>query len=650
MQASNLTTILKGLRGAAAEAITAEQSAALSEIVRGCSLDAVMATSLASSGHPAGALSSMDIFNMILAVANITPDNCDDDDRDRMVVSHGHTSAGVYASLAAWGFFDRSDAVASFRRAGSPYQGHVERGIRGVDWGTGNLGQGLAAGVGFALAALARGSESRVYVVMGDGEQPKGQLAEARRIAAKESLANITALIDANGIQICGRTDEIMPTDIARLWAADGWDVLECDGHDHAELYSAIKRANASPLPTVIICRTLMGRGVSFMEGTPEYHGKAASGDLLKRAIEELGGTLEELERLKAHRADALPKGREIRAEAISLDLGAPKTYEKDAKKDARGAFGAALADVAKLNEGKPSRTPILAFDCDLAGSVKLDAIKKECPRSFIETGIQEHATATIAGAASAAGVVSVWADFGVFGIDEVYNQQRLNDINRASLNTVLTHVGLDVGEDGMTHQCIDYIGLFRNLFGYKLIIPADANQTDRATRWMLADPSPVCLAFGRSVIPIITDEEGRPLFGGSYVFKYGAIDTLRSGEGGAVLIASGRMADAAIKAHDILKARGVGSTALHISCPLAIDIERIIKISSGRPIVTIEDHHADTGMGSIIAMELARAGAGIRITDLGVTRYGDSGSAAEVTAAMGLTPEALADAAEKLI
>lgn len=357
---------------------------------------------------------------------------------------------------------------------------------------------------------------------------------------------------------------------------------------------------------------------------------------------------MDEYERLKARRGGSLPKGRVARAAAASLDLGTPRTYAPTDKKDGRGAFGTALADIAKLNAGVEGRTPILAFDCDLAGSVKLDLISSACPECYIETGIQEHATATIAGAAASAGAVSVWADFGVFGADEVYNQQRLNDINAAPIKTVLTHVGLDVGEDGMTHQCIDYVGLFRNMFGYKIVVPADPNQADRATRWMLADPSPVCLALGRSVMQIIADEAGAPLFGGE--FKYGAIDTLRRGDGGALIISMGRMASEAIRAHDILKARGVGSTVLSVSCPLAIDIEEIVREAAGRPIVTIEDHHVDSGMGSIVAMQLARVGAGIKIKNLGVSRYGDSGPAAEVTAAMGLTAEALADAAERML
>ena len=189
-------------------------------------------TTAANSGHPAGSLSGMEIYLVTYAVSSLRPHNADSLDRDFVVISHGHTSPGAYAALAYYGFFSPEELLGNFRRAGSPFEGHVERGCPGIDWGTGNLGQGLAAGVGFALAMKARGARNHVYVLMGDGEQVKGQVAEARRIANKEKLGSITAIIDYNHIQISGRVEEIMPANIAALWKADGWLVYECDGHD----------------------------------------------------------------------------------------------------------------------------------------------------------------------------------------------------------------------------------------------------------------------------------------------------------------------------------------------------------------------------------------------------------------------------------
>jgi transketolase len=641
---------LAPLRNFSSGVLTDEQSFLLGEIARKSRLDAILMAAVASSGHPGGSLSSMDMYVLLLAAANLTPENCGEMVRDRIVVSHGHTSPGVYGALSEWGFIDRNEVITNFRRAGSAYPGHVERSVPGVDWGTGNLGQGLAAGVGFAIADRMCGRDSRVFVTMGDGEQPKGENAEARRVAAKERLCRLTALIDYNHIQISGSVESVMPVNLRALWEADGWEVLESDGHDFKALYAALKEAISSPKPAVIICHTLMGKGVSFMEGTHEYHGKSPSGDLLIKAIEELGGDSSEADVFKSRRKSAPPrKGGEAGRFTPSLDAGMPIVYTASDKKDNRGAFGAALADVACKNFDVPGRTPIVVFDCDLASSVKTDIFLKKIPSRFVQCGIQEHCAATAAGAASIAGVVPVWADFGVFGADEAYNQQRLNDINQAQIKTVLTHVGLDVGEDGVTHQCIDYLGLFRNAFEWKVVVPADPNQTDRAVRWMLSEPSNVCLAVGRSVMPVLLNDDGTPFFGGEYTYKYGDIDVVRNGSD-ATILAMGHLSVSAVRAAEVLSAKGIGVQVLHSSSPLGMDADRLIALIKDKPLVTCEDHHAETGLGAITALHIVRAGVRMKMKNLGVSRYGESGASDEIMERMGLSPTNIASAVESLL
>ena len=278
-----------------------------------------------------------------------------------------------------------------------------------------------------------------------------------------------------------------------------------------------------------------------------------------------------------------------------------------------------------------------------------MDGFAKVCPDEFIEAGIQEHTTATAAGAASSAGVVAVWADFGVFASDEVYNQQRLNDVNRAGIKTVLTHSGLDVGEDGMTHQCIDYVGLFRNTFGWRVVVPADPNQTDRATRWMLSQPGNVCLAMGRSVLPVVLKEDGTPFFGGDYEFRDGAIDVLRDGKD-VTILTMGHLAGRAVEAAEALAKEGISAKVLHCATPLTMDAEKLFELVGSTPLLTAEDHHADTGIGAIAALAFARAGKAVKIKNLGVTRYGFSGPNKEVLADMGLCAEGIAAAAKELL
>ena len=635
---------LPHLHGFPVPSLSGEQIVSLEEAARLARIDAVTMVAAANSGHPGGAFSSMEMFLSVYGVANLTPENCGSSDRDYVVVSHGHTSAGVYAALAAWGFFDAVEAVSHFRSCGSVFQGHVERDIPGVDWGTGNLGQGLSAGVGFALAQRARGCKGRTYVLMGDGGQTKGQLAEARRMAVKEGLENLVALVDWNGIQISGNLDAVMPCNLKALWEADGWEVVECDGHSFQALYGALRGAGSGGRPTVLLCRTVMGKNGGVMEGTHEYHGKSPKKDVYEQVIEGLRGDPGVLEKaLELRAAPSRFTGRKVEPLVPSLDLGKAFTYD-GAKMDNRGAFGRALADVGSLNCGKEGRTPLLVFDCDLAPSVMTEEFRKACPSGFVQCGIQEHSTATASGAAAAAGVVSVWADFGVFGIDEVYNQQRLNDINHVGNKTVLTHVGLDVGEDGKTHQCIDYVGLLRNNFGWKLVVPADPNQTDRATRWMLGTPGCICLAMGRSKVDAVVDAHGDPVVAGDYRCESGRAVRVRQG-GMGTSFALGSMTQKALAAAGLLAGRGIDVSVWSVSCPLEVDRAALEEACASGYVLTVEDHHAGSGMGAIMALEMVRGGfsASVRFEAMGVTRYGDSGPAAEVYRAMGLSPEGIA-------
>ena len=640
---------LQELKGFGAKQLTEGAILELSQAARSARLSSVLATSVANSGHPGGALSSMDIYILLLAVANVSCEMADAVDRDRIVISHGHTSAGFYSALAEYGFFDSETMIANFRRTGSAFQGHVERCVPGVDWGTGNLGQGLSAGVGFALASRARNSAARTWVVMGDGEQVKGQVAEARRMAVKEKLSRLTAIVDWNNIQIGGNLEDVMPSNLKALWEADGWRVFECDGHSFKQLYAALCDAANYDGCAVVLCRTVMGKGVSFMQNVATYHGKVASGELLEQALSELGGSMAMYEAALAKRKEPVALGRSEKAKPAILDLGTPKTYTSEDKKDNRGAFGTALAEVGELNYKKEGKTPLLVFDCDLAGSVMVKDFGKTCPDNFIEAGIQEHCVATCAGSASTAEVVSVWADFGAFGSDEVYNQQRLNDINCANTKTVLTHSGLDVGEDGMTHQCVDYVGLFRNTYGWKLVVPADPNQTDRVTRWMLTEPGCICEAMGRSKCPVVLKENGEPYFGGDYKFEYGKLDVIREGKD-ATILAMGHFVNRAMAAREMLKAKGIEAAVVHCSSPLAINADELFKILGDKPLVTCEDHNVNSGMGSIVDMLLAQNGKALKLKNMGATHYGMSGKSDEVMAEMKLAPQDIADAIEALL
>ena len=614
----------------------------LSRLARG---DILKMTTLANSGHPGGSMSSIDFYLVLYSYANVHPQSPSDPNRDRIVISHGHTSPGVYAALGRIGFFPIEAAIATFRKAGSPFEGHVEKGVPGVEWNTGNLGQGLSAGCGFALGSKVLEKGFHVFVTMGCGEQQKGQISEARRFAIKYDLHNLTVIIDYNLRQISGVTPEIMPQNISKNFESDGWRVLEIDGHQFQEIYSAFRQATLSKHPTVIIARTTMGKGVSFMEGKEEFHGRSLTLEEYKKAIQELGVEDDLGRHRQIREKETLPfAGRKYPMELPSIQTGNPRNYEKDQKLDNRSAFGNALVDIAKATAQENSPLPMAVFDCDLASSVKTAGFAKQFPNHFFQGGIQEHNTATIAGAISTLGLLSFFADFGVFGVDETYNQHRLNDINETSLKLICTHNGLDVGEDGKTHQCIDYVGVMQNLFGYKIILPADPNQTDRIIRYISKTHGNFLVAMGRSTNPILLDDKGTPLFGASYEFRYGHADLVREGKDAAILTTGG-MVYRAIQACEKLRENGVEVQVFNISCLSDLDGEAILKAAETGVIITYEDHHIQTGLGSLVANLLAGQSSRIRFRKLGVTQYGSSGKPDDLYRMQGLDVEGLVQA-----
>jgi len=296
-----------------------------------------------------------------------------------------------------------------------------------------------------------------------------------------------------------------------------------------------------------------------------------------------------------------------------------------DVTTDCRSAYGAALEDLARLNNaGEHPR--ILGFSCDLEGSVKMDAFHRQNPGCFFEGGIQEHNTATLAGAASKEGFVVFFSTFGVFGVSEVYNQQRLNDINHTHLKLVCTHLGLDVGEDGQTHQCIDYIGLVQNLYGFSIFMPADPNQTDRIVRYVASHPGNHFVGMGRSKMGVISDESGKPFFGGDYRFVPGKADWLRRG-GHCAILSCGPVVHNALRAREELAVRhGIQMSVLNMASVKPLDVDAVLEAAGTGFVITAEDHHIDTGLGARVSTVLAEAGAACRMIRLGVRSYGLSG------------------------
>ena len=252
----------------------------------------------AKCGHPGGSLSIAEIMTYLYFVEmNVDPKDPKNVNRDRFVLSKGHTAPALYAALAERGFFPKEDLV-SLRKTASYLQGHPDmKGVPGVDMSTGSLGQGISTACGMALSAKISGDDYRVYTIVGDGESEEGQVWEAAMFAAHYKLDNLVAFVDLNGLQIDGSIYEVMnPTPHDEKLRAFGWNVITIDAHDFDQIESALNEARETKgRPTAIIAKSVKGKGVSYMENACEWHGQAPKEDLYKVAIADLNAIAESL-------------------------------------------------------------------------------------------------------------------------------------------------------------------------------------------------------------------------------------------------------------------------------------------------------------------------------------------------------------------
>jgi transketolase len=269
---------------------TAREIARLQDIARSTRRLILETLVEAGSGHPGGSLSAVELL-VTLYFYKMKHDakNPKWEDRDRFILSKGHAAPLLYSILAQAGYFPLEE-LKSLRKLGAMLQGHPDLRIPGVEMPAGSEGIGLSVSVGIALASRMDGRSSRVYVLMGDGEQQEGEVWEAAMIASKYRLDNLTAIIDRNGIQQDGLTEQIMPLEpLAAKWRAFNWNVIEVDGYDYLQLIEAFEHAEMTKnRPTIIIAHTVKGKGISFMEWSPHYHGTAPPKDRMSDVLREL--------------------------------------------------------------------------------------------------------------------------------------------------------------------------------------------------------------------------------------------------------------------------------------------------------------------------------------------------------------------------
>jgi transketolase len=284
-------------------ALTSEERTAIQAAAHQIRVDTIRMVHAATCGHPGGPLGMADFMaTLFMQHMNLTPETKGRPDRDRFVLGNGHTCAGYYSILAQKGLIDR-DELLRFRKFGSPLQGHPHRNLDlGIDFSTGSLGNSLSVALGMALAAKANGWDARVYSASSDGESQEGQIWEAATAAAHYGASNLTVLVDFNNVQIDGHMRDVMDVrDLRAKYESFGWHALDVDGHDVDAIDAALVAAREeTERPSALICHTLIGKGVSFMEDQPGWHGVAPGDEDARKALAELGIEGAELEAMMA--------------------------------------------------------------------------------------------------------------------------------------------------------------------------------------------------------------------------------------------------------------------------------------------------------------------------------------------------------------
>ena len=493
-----------------------EQAARL---MRGYDLVALCA---AGSGHSGGTLSMMEIVAALyLKVANHDPNNPDWKERDRIIWSGGHKAPALYLGLGFAGYFPIEDIV-TLRKLYSPFQGHPHRlKLPGVEVSSGSLGQGLSIAVGMALAGKLDGGTHSVFCIMGDGEQQEGNIWEAVMEASHFKLDNLVAIIDRNRLQIDGWVKDVMNVEpLGERYRSFGWEVIEIDGHDLAQVVDSLQKAKNIPVsgkPTMILANTVKGKGVSFMENIAGWHGKAPSYDELVKALEELG-----LKQTIAYDA-LLKKANEYQREVeVKLAAKTP-SFSREYWWNTAGPMQVKMEPTRKgfgrslQNNGDDER--VVCLGLDISSSITISDFysgKPERKNRWISMGIAEQSATAAAAGLAREGKLPVFGTYGTFAAARNLDQIRVS-ICYGNFNVLIAgaHGGVSVGPDGATHQALEDLFAMCGLPNMSVVVPCDAIETRKATDYLLLQHvGPKYIRFAREATPIVTRENTPFVFG----------------------------------------------------------------------------------------------------------------------------------------
>ncbi len=601
-------------------------------------IDSVKATSEAASGHPTSCCSAADLVAaLFFAEMRFDPKDPRNPDSDRFVLSKGHAAPLLYAAWAEAGAFDRNELL-KLRRIDSDLEGHPTPRLPFVDVATGSLGQGICAAVGSALNARRIGSDYRTYVLLGDGESAEGSVWEAADAAAMAKLDNLCGMTDVNAL---GQSRPTMwqhdMEQFARRWRAFGWHAIVIDGHDLNAILDAYAEARRTKgQPTMILARTIKGKGVSFVEGKEGWHGKAfKKGEELDRALAELdrqfvpapSGVNLALQIPKpAHSSRPEPKPKPI----------APPTYKSGEQVATREAYGTALA---KLGEADAR---VVALDADVGNSTFSEKFEHVLPDRFFENYIAEQVMIGASMGLAARGAIPFPSTFACF-LSRAYDFIRMAAISQVGVKMAGSHAGVSIGEDGPSQMALEDLAMFRAEPNITVLYPCDGVSAERMVALAAYQPGPVYIRTSRPKTPVIYSNDEAFTVGGSKVLRESAGDV-------ATVVAAGVTVFEALKAHDQLKQAGMPVRVIDLYSVAPVDAETLVRAgqATGGHLITVEDHYAAGGIGDAVAAAVADAG--FTVHRLAVREIPRSGKPEELLDRYGISASHIVDAVRRVV
>lgn len=605
-------------------------TSALQNIAAQLRIDSIRSTTASASGHPTTCMSAAEIVaTLFFSEMRFDPQDPQHPYSDRFILSKGHAAPILYAAWAEAGLFPRSELL-TLRDIGSDLEGHPTPRLSFVDVATGSLGQGICAGIGTALNARRIGSDYRTYVLLGDGEMAEGSVWEAANAALYHRLDNLCAIIDLNALGQSQATQFGHDSEtVASRWKAFGWHTLQVDGHDVQQLLDAYDAARTTTgRPTMIVARTLKGKGVSFVEGKEGWHGKALKKEEADKAIAELERQMTG----DSPTPDIQKPSRSAQPIASADYSKVPVPGCKPGESIAtREAWGTALASLGAVDPR------VVALDADVKNSTFSERFEKAHPDRFYEFFIAEQAMVGAAMGLAARGAIPFPSTFACF-LTRAADFIRMAGISALNVKFAGSHAGISIGEDGPSQMALEDLALMRAVPDCAVLYPCDAMSTERLVVEMAQRPGMAYMRTSRPKTPVIYGPDEKFPIGGCKVLR-------QSNSDAATVIGAGVTLFEALEAHEQLAAEGIAIRVIDLYSVHPVDSATLIDAAraTGGVVITVEDHYAAGGIGDAVSEAIAPGGFAVR--RLAVREVPRSGQPDELLDRYGISARHIVDA-----